>query len=68
MKINELAITNAKFKCKEIHKFRREMTSRKDKSNIEYLLNNTEIRKHVWNIREERGAEIGRDYYLLPSG
>lgn len=62
---NNLLITNTFYRHKNIHKYTREVHSRRERSIIDYILINRQHRNELLDVRVYRGAEIYSDHYLL---
>lgn len=62
---NNLIVTNTFYKHKNIHKYTREVTSRKERSIIDFVLINRSCRKEILDVKVRRGPEIYSDHYLV---
>lgn len=65
--INNLVITNTFFQHKDIHKYTREVISRREKSIIDYVIVNRGSLNAIVDTRVKRGAEIYTDHFLVMS-
>ncbi|KAK9752843.1 hypothetical protein QE152_g3916 [Popillia japonica] len=65
--IEDLVITNTKFKHKDVHKYTRAVAadSRNERSIIDGFLISRQKFKLIKDVRVYRQAEIGSDHYLL---
>lgn len=62
---NQLIVTNTFYEHKDIHKYTREVKSRKERSIIDYILVEKQHRNRVKDVRVKRGAELYSDHYLV---
>lgn len=60
-----MIVANTHFKYKDIHKYTREVASRKERSIIDYFLVSKELRSLIKDIKVKRGPEIGSDHFLV---
>lgn len=63
--LNNMLVTNTLFEHKNIHRYTREMSSRGEKSIIDYILVQKEKRAIVLDTKVRRGPEIGSDHYVV---
>lgn len=63
--MNDYVITNTLFQHKDIHKYTREVTSRGERSIIDFILVENKNRKIVMDTKVKRGPEIGSDHYVV---
>jgi exonuclease III len=60
--MNDLIILSTMFIHKDIHNITREEPSRKEKSIIDYIIVQREMRTYIWDTRVKRGPEINSDH------
>ena len=65
--INDLIITNTFYEHKDIHRYTREVSSRDERSIIDYVIVNRNYRNEVTDTRVRRGPEIYSDHFLVLS-
>lgn len=63
--MNDLIILNTMFIHKNIHKIAREEPSKKEKSIIDYIIVQREMRGYIRDTRVRRGPEINSDHKRL---
>ena len=62
---NQLIVSNTFFQHKDAHKYTREVTSRDEKSIIDYIIIAEKDKKLIQDVRVYRSPEIGSDHFLL---
>lgn len=63
--MNNLIVTNTFYAHKDIHKYTREIESRRERSIIDYAIINRQFRAEVKDTRVRRGPEIYSDHFLV---
>ncbi|KAJ8934491.1 hypothetical protein NQ318_012467 [Aromia moschata] len=62
---NNMLVMNTFFRHKDAHKYTREVSSRNEKSIIDYAIVSRNMRYLIKDVRVRRGLEINSDHYLV---
>lgn len=62
---NNMIVSNTHFKHKDIHKYIRIMDSRNERSIIDLVLIQKELKKEVNDVRVMKVMGIGSDYFMV---